>query len=291
MPLTGPRTKRLALFGILALALFAGWLMSGGRLPGEPDAVTAPRKAPSSASHGTDSTAAPAVESRPPTNHPPAQPGAAINAIQPNTLSLADFKSLENPELEALSPEEAAWLRRHGFPTAEEVARVATMDRDALWGRGNSGDLVAMALLGHKFLSEGDMGMAAAAFGQAATQGSVYAREQSAITEKMRDGEYGNYVGWEGFAIDMEVARVYGDHRVDMLIQRYMPPGAYNDMIRASVLASLPFALQGLAEDARLRGVPPVTPEPRPNADIWQAIDSGTAAEVAVYPRDGLGKP
>lgn len=277
----------LGALAVVVLAVLA-WLSFGNRLDPTTQATAVGNSAPpDDMAHPTPSPTATAAHATPQSR---LAPPAGAEGVLPPTVSLDQFKALEHPELQALSPEEAAWMRRHGFPTEDEIARAPGMDRRKLWERGDRGDPVAWALLANAALAEGDLPGAWANFGIAATQGSVYAREQLAIVEKMREsaGE-SQPTGWEGFAIAMEVARIYGDHRVDLLIQRYMPPGAYNDMVRSSVVASLPFALQSLAEDAKLRGVQPVQPEPRPNADIWQAIDNGTATEVTVYPRDGLG--
>lgn len=206
----------------------------------------------------------------------------------PMTVSLADFLASERPELSALSPEEAAWLRKHGYPTVNDLQQASSLSERDLWQRAKSGDLVADALLGQKYLGEGDARMAAASFSAAAQHGSLYAREQAAIVNRGRNPDPALAHEYVGFALEMEIARIFGDHRVDAIIRRELPVGAIDANVRAGVLHNLSSQLQLIAEDAKLRGVPPQVPDPRPNADIWAQIDAGTVTEVTVYPRPDM---
>lgn len=215
-------------------------------------------------------------------NHP------AKSSAPPMIISAADFLASEHPELSALSPQEATWLRRHGYPTVSDLQQVPGLSVRDLWQRANAGNLVADALLGHKYLGDGDAGMAAAAFSAAALHGSLYAREQSAIVDRNRNPDPALAQEYVGFALEMELARILGDHRVDTIIRRELPAGAIDDNVRAGVLHNLPAQLQLIAEDAKLRGAPPQVPDPRPNADIWAQIDAGTATEVTIYPRQDM---
>jgi len=200
-------------------------------------------------------------------------------------VTVNEIQTNPNAILLALSREEAVWLDRHGYPTEEELARVSFLSLQELEQRHDNGDHKATVLLAHKYIEEGDLNMAFAAFGDAAQKGSIYAREQAAIVNRDRNTDPALAHAFVGFALDMELARIFGDHRVDALIRRELPAGAVDVYVREGVLASLPAQLQLIAEDARMRGVPMPAPEPRPNADLWNQIDAGSVTEVTVYAR------
>ncbi len=283
MPLNLRKRTGLGLLLVLTAVAWLWWEMhTSGRVqtttraernePTQPSAAntkgatnTAQRETPGPMSPGAGPAMAP----------PPTSVVVAVNEIQANP----------NAILMALSPEEAAWLDRHGYPTEEELARVPFLSLQELERRHDNGDRKASVLLAHKFLEEGDRDMAFAAFGGAAQKGSIYAREQAAIANRGRNPDPALAHEYVGFMLDMELARIFGDHRVDALIRRELPAGAVDAYVRASVLASLPAQLQLIAEDAKMRGVPMPVPEPRPNADLWDQIDAGSVTEVTVYAR------
>lgn len=240
-------------------------------LPADEGSSALPRQAPGPAAARPDLTSATGLAP------PPTPVVVAANEVQANP----------NAHLLALSPEEAAWLDRHGYPTEEELAQVPFLDLRDLERRHDAKDLNATVLLAHKLLDEGELDDAWTVFNIAAQRGSLYAREQSAIVGAIVDRTRSPKLAHEYtlVALDMEIARIFGDHRVDALIRRELPPGAITPVVQSGVLAALPVQLQLIAEDAKLRGVPPPSPDPRPNGVLWEQIDAGTVSEATVYPR------
>lgn len=90
-------------------------------------------------------------------------------------LSAEEIKAMD-PSLGALSPEEAAWLFKHGYPMQAELDALPTTSVDELWQRVRAGEQRAMTLLGLKYEQDGDLSQAASIQALAAQKGSLFAR-------------------------------------------------------------------------------------------------------------------
>jgi len=214
----------------------------------------------------------------------------AVSPLPAPIRSAEEIKAMD-PSLVALSPEEAQWLFKHGYPTQAELDALPATSYAELEQRARSGDPRAAMLLGLKYEMDGDLMNAATVQAIAAQKGSLFAREKMAalsLYEENTPGDPGT------FYLYMQIAKILGDHRADAIIGNTLPSnmnGALRMQMERSALASLPSQLQLIAEDAQLRGVPPPVPDPRPNADLWHQIDSGTLLEAPVYSPAPPGGP
>lgn len=204
----------------------------------------------------------------------------------------SEVLSAEHPDLLALSADEAAWLDRHGYPTAEELDALQTYDVNELESAmRNRGDPKSAALLGHRRVIEGDLSGALAAFSKGAHLGSLYARQQLAIVsthratglpiDELAQADQGNL----GVMVaQLEVARMLGDHRAQALIDRYTT-NFYWDDYGKHVLTQTAIFMDQYGEYARARGERAKGPDPRPNAEAWEALQEDPNALVKVYTR------
>lgn len=78
-------------------------------------------------------------------------------------------------ELDAVSPEDAAWLDRHGYPTQEELDALDTTSELELAERASTGDLASMALLGLKQMRENKILEGTSNLNESAMLGSIWA--------------------------------------------------------------------------------------------------------------------
>lgn len=78
-------------------------------------------------------------------------------------------------ELNAVSPEDAAWLDRHGYPTQEELDALDTTSELELAERASTGDLASMALLGLKQMRENKILEGTSNLNESAMLGSIWA--------------------------------------------------------------------------------------------------------------------
>ena len=192
----------------------------------------------------------------------------------------------------ALSEEEAAWLDRHGYPTQAELDALLTYDVDDLSSATrNRKDPKSAALLGHRLMIDGDLDGAWAAFEVGAGLGSLYAMQQVAIvsaqratglpTENLAQADQGNL----GVMVArLEVARMLGDHRAQVLIDRYAK-NFHWDVYGKQVLAQTAIFMDQYGEYARARGERVRGPDPRPNADAWANLEKDPNGLVTVYTR------
>lgn len=203
-------------------------------------------------------------------------------------MSAQEVMDAANPELLALSADEAAWLDKHAYPTPEELQLIDTYDTQALEDAlRNHRDAKAGVLLGHQMVARGDLDNAASAFRVAARTGSLHALQQHAIVElervRARGGDASGMTG--AFVARMEMSRMLGDHNADFLIQRYAP-----DFDRrrhaAGILAQITEFMRQRGSDAQVRGIPSVGPDPRPNGQEWRRLEVSTELdEFQVYDR------
>lgn len=280
------RIRILLLIMLVAVALGWLWLRASG--PGR-----SPASASQTRSIHDDPSPIRHVEPAPETNRPAysasvAEPQRPRISAPPALLSAEEISAM-NPALVALSPEEARWLYRHGYPTQDELDALPATSHDELLRRARAGDVRALVLEGLKLEMEGDLSGAFATLSVAAQRGSLYAREKlGEVTlreERLHAGsaQVGDFAQYHLY---MQIAKVFGDHRVDAMIERTLPSNLSPELRRQldeSALASLPAQLQSIANDARLRGVPQPAPDPRPNVDIWAQLENGTLLEAPVY--------
>ena len=207
-------------------------------------------------------------------------------------LKGGDLLSSRSPGLHALTAEEANWLARHGYPTAEELDALATYDLDTLEASmRNRRDPKAAALVGHARALRGDIDGAVSAFAYGADLGSLYARQQLAIAAtqqatglpvaQLADADQGNL----GILVSqLEVARMLGDHRAQALIDRYAVNFDWNAYGK-HVLAQTAIFMDQYGEYARTTGSRAIGPDPRPNAVQWAQLERDPDALVTVYTR------
>ena len=208
------------------------------------------------------------------------------------TVAASEVLGSGHPSLIALSVEEAQWLDRHGYPTREELAQVRSYDVDLLESAmRNRKDVKAAALLGHRRALEGDLAGAASAFSAAASQGSLYARQQLAIAnmqditglpdDRFSEADPGALVI---LMAQMEMTKQLGDHRAQTYIDRFGEGFDWNTYGR-HVLNQTGEFMRQYGENARAVGMRPLGPDPRPNADLWHKLRDDPSAMVTVYQR------
>lgn len=196
-------------------------------------------------------------------------------ALQSEIMSEADAATQlfdSDPRLAALSEDEAAWLEKHYYPTPEDLARLSELDTEAL--RGTNDPRMAM-LHGLALLEQGNIGGAMAVLRKAATLGSIYAWEQLGIANYNYALETlgGDPIGDHAIILmaHLEVARMLGDHNAQYLMDQYLPSFDHRRNAYAVQRQVAEFMRQ-FGEGARLLGVPPPGPDPRPNAGLWQDL-------------------
>jgi hypothetical protein len=220
---------------------------------------------------------------------PPTSAATAIGASKGVSLDIAltEFKSL-NPVITALDEKEAQWLKKHGYPTAEDIANLDLMSDAELISRVAKRDPMASVFRGLKAEKAGDTRNAATDFDIAAGRGSLYARQRQA---ELRRASYlvsfpnaSIYDANADYLAELELARYMGDHRAgEVQASRVLPPGTRFSDYSRDVLS----LFQGLlgqynTQYQREYGRMP-KPEPRPNAAQWQRIDRGELVTVTIY--------
>lgn len=223
---------------------------------------------------------------RPPEKMSPAQ-GVVFREAP---LLAKDLLKPETSATTALSPEEAHWLEKHGYPTQKELDGLMSMDVVELERASRDrGDGRATMLLGSRQFAEGKYRDASFTLALAAKRGSIYARELHAIA-KLKDFMNGSGAQFPGdakslFVAQMEVARLLGDHRVDAYIREYA--GDLNRSVYGpQIISQTAEYMRQYAEDLQLRKQPPPVIDLRPNADLWaKAEQSPQDATINAYVR------
>jgi hypothetical protein len=236
-----------------------------------------------SATDAESAAAAAAVES----SLPPA--ATAIGASKGVSLDIAltEFKSL-NPVITALDEKEAQWLKKHGYPTAEDIATLDLMNDSELAKKVANKDPMGSVFRGLKFEKSGDLNRAASNYAIAARRGSLYARQryaESLRAHSLADSPNAStYNANADYLAELELARYMGDHRAgEVQASRVLPPGTRFGDYSRDVLS----LFQGLlgqynTQYQREYGRMP-KPEPRPNAERWERIDRGELVTVTIY--------
>lgn len=187
----------------------------------------------------------------------------------------------------ALSPAEAEWLRKHYYPSKTELENLDSLDMDALRG---TRDPMSATLLGLAAIARGNTPGSSGILQNAATMGSIYAYEESAIAEYQltlqRLGPAARASAEDSLRAKIEVAKILGDHRAGTLLGKYIPD--YNDNSSAGIVQQYTTEyLRQLGNNAQLLGAPPPGPDPRPNLEQWNDLEklqqAGTSEMVDVY--------
>lgn len=222
--------------------------------------------------------------------------GAEQVGLVPVNVAASEVLNSRHSTLMALSPDEAAWLDRHGYPTPEEMEMLSSHDLRALEdAMRNRRDPKAAALVGHRRLLDGDIDGAWSAFAAGSELGSLYARQEMALIATQRltglprdslsQADQGNLMV---MVAQLEVAKLLGDHRAQDYIDRYASTLDWKRYGKHVLTQTAEFMRQ-YGEGARARGERPLGPDPRPNADAWSRLSSDPNAMVTVYERAPAG--
>jgi hypothetical protein len=202
-------------------------------------------------------------------------------------ITLAEFKSL-NPLITALDEEEAQWLKKHGYPTAEEIANLDLMSDEDLAMKVSKHDPMGSVFRGLKFEKSGDLSRAASNFAIAARRGSLYARQRQAELSRasslalMPNSDPYNYNA--SYLAELELAKYMGDHRAnEAQAARVLPSNIQFDLYSRDVLYRFQAQLGYYnTQYQREYGRMP-QPDPRPNAAQWERIDRGELVTVTIF--------
>lgn len=194
-----------------------------------------------------------------------------------------------DPRLIALSVEEAAWMDRHHYPKAADLAEAESIDPRQLAG---TRDPRLLTIAGSAFKKRGEYMLAMSQHFDAGAHGALYAYQQGAVAERALYEERFGPTNRDSAGVlraRLEVPLALGDHTVQYLMDTVMADVDAMASPKQVQIQSREF-LRALAEDARLQGLPPPSVDPRPNAaqwnDLYQLSRSGVADElVTIYER------
>jgi len=182
----------------------------------------------------------------------------------------------------ALSEEEARWLYANGYPSAWELEHLNLLDWEAVRAAAFRGDEVAQNLLAERLVHEGRIEEAAALFGNPRGMDSIYALVRSAELEASLSRYPRPEDNYRLFMLYAEYARLMGDHQIDRVIDRVLPPNINRQALQGEALRSLPDFVRSQFDLAARTNLPPPRPSTRPNLDRWQAATSGSASIITV---------
>lgn len=260
------RTK-IAVAGLIILAA-AGLVLSRQ--------WTAPSGTPSAANGQTGARLPARHDDRVEPNSSAAARDGVVRSMQIESRQLW----LGDPRRIALSPAELEWMQRHHYPGEEDLRTLSALDVDRLNGTKDPwlGTLQGLALI-----ERGETLPGMSVLRRAAARGAIYAYEEAAIAEH---GLLQQRLG-KTLEIDdilrarLEVARILGDHRVEYLLDKYLPD--YPMAARAeNVQRHTTEFLDALGRDAQLQGFQAAGPDPRPNAEQWRDLEKLNAASKSV---------
>ncbi|GEM_PF-5012485 len=165
-------------------------------------------------------------------------------------------------EVLALSREESAWLRRNGYPRAEEIENLQTLDLTALQRRVDGGDSAAMALLGMRLGGEAGREL----LERAEVHGSRFA-----MLEMLRQSPPTEATTAHASMYHAYAAALLGDHRASGAMSRaYRGDPAYSDFLVRTGLSGGQAQLSHLNRQRAALGMPPLVPDPRPGFVEWE---------------------
>lgn len=201
-------------------------------------------------------------------------------------LTADEVRAAAHPEILALSSDEAEWLDKHAFPTVQELEAIHSFDPEMLELRlRNYRDPKAGVLLGHQLIEQGEFRRASYVLSAAAKTGALYAHQLHGVATLLEWRSNGNGTLDPIFVAYMEVARMLGDHNVDVLIRRHAPK--YDPARDAHwVLQQAGTLMHQRAMDGKLRGIPAAGPDPRPNEQEWRRLQAADGLDkFEVYDR------
>lgn len=201
------------------------------------------------------------------------------------------FEELKGADsrLIALSGAEAAWLEKHHYPTQADIEGSKKMTSSELKTTAlSSNDPKQLALYAGRLADEGYKVAAMAVYNQAASAGSIYALEESALLQyEVGKERFGNSPDSKNIlAANLEVAKILGDHRASSLTFSYLQSYDLSKNSETVRLQTSEF-LRQLGSAAQSSNSVAPGPDPRPNQDIWSDIDrAGANSEpITIYAR------
>jgi hypothetical protein len=181
----------------------------------------------------------------------------------------------ETTLFDALSPEDAAWLVAHGYPTWAEVEGLGDMSEPDLAARAAKGDLGAQVLLGIKQNEQRRYRDGYSNIEDAAVRGSTFALAVLA-KEQLRAGNLIESAAWQ------RVAMMRGDWRAGEFLGYYGPSLTAWQMQEADRYA-IRYMLN-LEQRRRELGLGPFSNTLRPGFDWWRPR---LGEQVGIYERPG----
>ena len=180
-----------------------------------------------------------------------------------------------NPgQLEARSPEDAAWLDRMGYPTQSELDSLEATSESTLATRSSEGDVASMALLGEKQIREGKIAEGYSNLQDSAMLGSVWAILRLAENQK-RAGNFGDAIALYNLASmrgDIESARLG-------MLEGLPTQLHQSQVVRVPTRTAL--FLASMQRIRATRGLPPFVFDLRPQQNVLP----GSGEMIGIYPR------
>lgn len=186
--------------------------------------------------------------------------------------AIAESLFASDPRLVALSEEEAEWMKRHYYPTPEDLANLSSIDTEALAG---TKDPRLATLQGLALLEKGETMGGISVLNKAAALGSIYAYQEAALAEyELFLERHGNDPVGDMRNLLMarlEVASVLGDHTTRYLVDQHL--GSHDRRRHAyAIQLQVNEYLRQMGSEAQLLGVTPPGPDPRPNSGLWNDL-------------------
>lgn len=209
---------------------------------------------------------------------PPDRPSlmAHPEGIVPVLPPASRYVRMEEATLfDALSPEDAAWLAAHGYPTWAEVESLGDKSEQDLAARAATGDLAAQVLLGMKQNEGGRFKNGYSNIGDAAARGSTFALAALA-NDQLRAGNGIESAAWQ------RVAMMRGDWRAGEFLG-YQGPSLTAWQMQQADRYAIRYMLN-LEQRRRELGLGPFSNTLRPGFD-WRRPQLGE--QVGIYERPG----
>lgn len=160
---------------------------------------------------------------------------------------------LGNP-VAASSYEEAVWLSRHGYPTAEQLADYEMTPTESLRDAAAAGDLASRALYGRRLVEEGDYLGGVSQLFKASEVGGYYALYELSEVYGTPGGR--NYGPSEPFAY-LRVAYLLGDAKAGRYLAQVLAERGGADIVEMRMIDERAAQLRKSAY-----GTTPVEPRP-----------------------------
>lgn len=287
--------RRWIIVAIVALAAFVaiglGWERKTERATlaiGEPGFMSATPGVPTDGGPAATGRAAISTQTQAAPSAPAADPSAYLSppdrpplmahpeGITPVLPPASRYVRMEEATLfDALSPEDAAWLSAHGYPTWAEVEGLGEKSEPDLAARAAKGDLSAQALLGIKQNEQRRYRDGYSNIEDAAVRGSTFALAALA-KEQLRAGNLIESAAWQ------RVAMMRGDWRAGEFLG-YQGPSLTAWQMQQADRYAIRYMLN-LEQRRRELGLGPFSNTLRPGFD-WRRPQLGE--QVGIYERPG----